>query len=311
MPGFTNVKITDVSFNSQSDKLEVFDISNNNLLIDISKNTYDTNQSIISDITNKARNNPTHIVSNWGSSIVTNEEILSPIHIDFSDLYLSTTSETISFSSSNTNDTSAGTGARTLLMVYSDETGLSIGQEIITLNGQTKVTSLNSAFRILYLEVLTAGSNGSNLGDIYAYKNTEVPVSGVPSTNIIKILPTGVNAVSMMTGFLSKNNRYWNFDYANIIFNSDAGVEISLKMYTRKITEGTAGLWVRRFYNPVDFSFQGAISIDLKDLVINSTTGSGSAYDWVITCEKTGASSEANLVYSLGYHSKSEYNTPD
>lgn len=78
-----------------------------------------------------------------------------------------TTNGQRSFASSNVNDTAAGTGARTVKITYLDQTGAGPFTEIITLNGTTGVNTV--ATDICYveqLEVLTAGSTGSNIGII-------------------------------------------------------------------------------------------------------------------------------------------------
>lgn len=84
----------------------------------------------------------------------------------------------LKISSSDTNDTSAGTGARTVLI-----NGLNANyqetSEIVTLNGQTPVNTANSYLRFHYMEVLTAGSGGGAAGTIYA--GTGSVTGGVPA----------------------------------------------------------------------------------------------------------------------------------
>lgn len=91
----------------------------------------------------------------------------------------------MSVSSSSANDTSAGTGARTVRV-----TGLnSLFEpfvETVTLNGQTAVNTTTSIRRVNGVEVLTAGSGGVNAGDIYV--GTGTVTAGVPANKYGKIV---------------------------------------------------------------------------------------------------------------------------
>lgn len=72
-----------------------------------------------------------------------------------------------SINSSSANDTSAGTGARTVLLTYMDSTGAGPFTETVTLNGTTNVNTVatNICF-IESMEVVTVGSTGSNVGTL-------------------------------------------------------------------------------------------------------------------------------------------------
>jgi hypothetical protein len=85
----------------------------------------------------------------------------------------------MTLSSSSTDDTSAGTGLRTLRItgLAADYTEIT---EDITLNGQTGVTTTNSYLRINDLQGLTAGNTGENQGDIYM--GTGTITAGKPDT---------------------------------------------------------------------------------------------------------------------------------
>jgi hypothetical protein len=88
-------------------------------------------------------------------------------------------------SSTSANDTSAGTGARTIVVQGLDADYNEV-TEIVTLNGQTAVTMTASLLRVNYAYVATAGSGNSAAGDIYI--GTGVVTTGVPATtyDIIK-----------------------------------------------------------------------------------------------------------------------------
>jgi len=81
-------------------------------------------------------------------------------------------------SSSSTNDAAAGTGARTILIEGINGTG-GITTEIVTLNGQTAVNTVNTYDAIERMVVLTVGSGGVNAGIIYI--GTGTVTAGVPA----------------------------------------------------------------------------------------------------------------------------------
>lgn len=83
-------------------------------------------------------------------------------------------------SSSSTDDTSAGTGARTVKILGINGTG-GYTEEIVTLNGQTAVNTVNSYDAIERMTVLTVGSGGVNAGVIYA--GTGTVTLGVPAVS--------------------------------------------------------------------------------------------------------------------------------
>ena len=97
---------------------------------------------------------------------------------------------TMTVSSSDTNDTSAGTGARTVQISGLDGDYNEIS-ETITLNGQTAVTTTNSFLRVNRALVLTAGSGGSNAGIIYV--GTGTVTAGVPANVYTTINGDGTN----------------------------------------------------------------------------------------------------------------------
>jgi hypothetical protein len=85
----------------------------------------------------------------------------------------------LSVSSDNTNDTAAGTGARTVFLSGLDANHNTIS-ETVALNGQTAVTTVNSYLHINQCYVATTGSLVSAAGSIYF--GTGVVTLGVPAT---------------------------------------------------------------------------------------------------------------------------------
>lgn len=97
---------------------------------------------------------------------------------------------TMTVSSSDANDTSAGTGARTVEIFGLDGSYNEVSETII-MNGQTAVTTSNTYLRVNRALVLTAGSGGANAGIIYV--GTGTVTAGVPVNKYTTINGDGLN----------------------------------------------------------------------------------------------------------------------
>lgn len=97
--------------------------------------------------------------------------------------------QTMTISSASANDTSAGTGARTVLV---EGVGVNFASqsEVVTLNGQTAVSTVNTYLGINNVTVLTAGAGLVNAGAIYAGFGTVT--AGVPAS-ILTAIAVGDN----------------------------------------------------------------------------------------------------------------------
>ena len=112
-------------------------------------------------------------------------------------------------SSSSTDDTAAGTGARTVEIFGLDGDYNEIN-EVVTLNGQTAVNTTKSYLRINRGIVRSAGSGGANAGTLYA--GTGTVTAGVPANVYLSINGNGDNQTLMAlwtvpagyTAFLTK-----------------------------------------------------------------------------------------------------------
>ena len=132
---------------------------------------------------------------------------------------------TMTVSSSSTNDTSAGTGARTVtisgLNGSYDETS-----ETITLNGQTAVTTVNSYIRMNRAVVLTAGSGAANAGVIYV--GTGTVTAGVPA-NVFTTISIGTNQT--LQSFWTVPANYTAYLYqTNISTGNSSSTKASLRV---------------------------------------------------------------------------------
>lgn len=95
-------------------------------------------------------------------------------------------------SSASSNDTSAGTGARTI-EIYGLDSDYNEISEVVSLNGQTAVNTVNSYLRINRGVVRTAGSGGVNAGALYV--GTGAVTLGVPA-NVYLSVALGDNHTS-------------------------------------------------------------------------------------------------------------------
>lgn len=79
--------------------------------------------------------------------------------------------ETMNIVSTSINDTSAGTGTRTVLIEGLNNSHVEINETVI-MNGTTNVLTSNSYLRVYRITSVTAGSLESNVGDITATAST-------------------------------------------------------------------------------------------------------------------------------------------
>lgn len=97
-----------------------------------------------------------------------------------------------SIASANANDTAAGTGARTVKIVYYDNSGNGPLEETVTLSGTTPVNTVATNIRFIELmEVVTAGSLLTNAGIITLYGATAGGGGTVGSVGVGSVV-TGV-----------------------------------------------------------------------------------------------------------------------
>lgn len=124
-------------------------------------------------------------VEAWGmyatsGSILTSSKTISShptANVDQSSIFA--TPATVKVSSTSANDTSGGTGLRTLTLIGLDSSGVE-QSETITMNGQTAVNSVNEYKAINGATFLTYGSNNGKVGTIYV--GTGTVTAGVPAT---------------------------------------------------------------------------------------------------------------------------------
>lgn len=123
-------------------------------------------------------NIPGHEAGHWFShNEATGTTLLTVWQLATQYVYPSSAS-VMKVSSSDANDTSAGTGARTVT-IYGLDSDYVEASETVSLSGQTAVNTVNTYIRINSVVVNTAGSGGVNAGAIYV--GTGTVTAGVPA----------------------------------------------------------------------------------------------------------------------------------
>lgn len=111
-----------------------------------------------------------------------------------SNIPLTTAMSTPYCASSDANDTSAGTGARTIAVTGSN-TSFQTFTETVTMNGQTSVNLATANVQFIYnIEVLTAGSGGLNAGIIQC--GTGVNTAGDPAVSHAFLQSSSATAIT-------------------------------------------------------------------------------------------------------------------
>jgi hypothetical protein len=124
-------------------------------------------------------------IAGYNSDVDTAWEMITPV----GNLSYPAAALQMTVSSADADDTSAGTGARTVLITGLDA-NYAVISETVTMNGQTAVTTTNLFLRINSMLVTTAGTSLANEGIIYI--GTGTVTSGVPAT-IYNLIAAGFN----------------------------------------------------------------------------------------------------------------------
>lgn len=115
-----------------------------------------------------------------------------------------TTARVHDIASTSVSDTSAGTGARTVL-IYGINGSYNRVTETVTMNGGSNVATANSYLHIHLIQVQTVGSGGVNAGKITATAQTDatvtcsIEIGEGQSASTIYLVPTGYTAYIMRT----------------------------------------------------------------------------------------------------------------
>lgn len=119
-----------------------------------------------------------------------------------------TTGSTLSLVSTSALDVSAGTGARTITIIGVDE-NRNYQEEVVTLNGITPVVTTTQWLGINRMNVASAGSVRSNVGDIIA--------TSVTGTHVQASIPATHSSSQQMVFFTRSN---WDTLSLSVFLNS-------------------------------------------------------------------------------------------
>ena len=195
----------------------------------------------------------------------------------------------IKVSSANVNDTSAGSGARTVSISGLDSTYTPIS-ETITLNGQTAVNTTLSYIRVTGLSVLTVGGGNQSAGIIYA--GTGTVTTGVPATVYLRMAAaTVVNGTNADLGpYLAVPINYDLYIYA---INSavTTAVVATVQLKYRALTSAT---WITYYLWKV-----GATSSDYAPIDIPLRIPAGSEYEVTSTAASSTIATAVNVYGAL------------
>lgn len=154
---------------------------------------------------------------------------------------------TMTLSSDDANDTSAGTGARTVLIAGLDSNYNEIS-ETVTLNGTTAVTTTNEWFRINNMRVASAGTGKTNAGSLFL--GTGTVTAGKPANVFAEIyIGDGVTHEGLYSVAASTTLHILEIELG-IQSNKDAQVQI--------VTTTSTGVQVVE----VEFEINSTFSID-------------------------------------------------
>lgn len=175
-------------------------------------------------------------------------------------------------SSSNTNDASAGTGARTVQLNGLDSNYDEIS-ETITLNGQTAVNTTNEYIRINRMIVKTAGTGDQNAGVIYA--GTGTVTAGVPA-NKYATIAIGDNQTLMALWTVPRNHTAYIYNLQLSTGSATTNKFVTGRMVIREFGGVFATKYITTFSNIhifVDLSIP-IVATEKSDIELRAKTSS-------------------------------------
>lgn len=188
--------------------------------------------------------------------------------------------------SSSANDTSAGTGARTVLIRGIDGSYNAVS-ETLTLNGISSVSTVNSYLHIHLAQVQTVGSTGSNVGTITftAVTDATVTITIEPtynqSTSSVYMVPVGYKGYIMKTRARMGNSTAASLaDVALLVKPFGGGYQLK----TILGMNSTGSSFVENDYaNSTPFIIQAKSFIKMRCLsVSNNNTTISAEYDLIL-----------------------------
>lgn len=174
---------------------------------------------------NQIQGHQSVLVFGYNPDVDTAEESVWP---DGGTIFHPTSESILKVSSSSANDTSAGTGARTVFIEGLDG-DYNVVSETVTLNGQTEVNTTNSYLYVNQLYVVTVGSGGANAGDINV--GTGTVTSGVPAV-LYDLIAAGYN--QRTTAHYCVPAGYTGYMVTGVITSGQASGSTSITAYLKQ-----------------------------------------------------------------------------
>lgn len=182
--------------------------------------------------------------------------------------------------SSDANDTSAGTGARTI-SVAGINTSFAAFSETVTMNGQTSVVLATANILLINsMEVLTAGSGGLNAGIIQCGTGTNtagdpaVTHSYMPISSATTVAGAGNKSLSFVYGVAaSKSLLCRNISAGSVFATAASSLQIAIDGYTN------LGLMKRFFEQHIHVTgsnpsmYPGTIVFPEKTIIVGKLAG--------------------------------------
>ena len=179
-------------------------------------------------------------------------------------------------SSSSADDTSAGTGARTVYILGINGTGGYVS-ETVTLNGQTAVNTVHEYDAIETMSVTSVGSGGVNAGIIYA--GTGTVTAGVPAVPYSAI---GVGDNLSLVGHWSCPVGYTGYLVSGSITsgtsNAHQYITARLKLRAQDNIVRTAAITTLHD-GTADYDFSYPVKIQAGECITATAKGSGNNND--------------------------------
>lgn len=144
-----------------------------------------------------------------------------------------TTASTLTVVSTDTNDTSEGTGARSIIIYGIDSNRDSI-IEVVSLNGTSSVVTTNSFLGVNRLSIYLSGSGGVNAGTITATATTGGSTQGQ--------IPTGEGSTQQAIFFTQQGHTALiDWMYVNVVKISGGGgsPKVTIRMWVHSFVSGS------------------------------------------------------------------------
>ena len=170
--------------------------------------------------------------------------------------------------SSSTADTSAGTGARTIQILYQDSIGTKSTEDVI-MNGTTPVlvTGVSpNIVRFIQAQVLTAGSSNENAGRIAIYIT-----SGSSTTDVYEQINTG-NNLSASPRIFTPEIKTVIPTYLNINMFSSSTADLFICIQVKASDES---IWSTFQTFALNGTNEGFLQLELKSLEVDALMISG------------------------------------